>query len=109
MTADGFSGGAPAIPPEFSQEHMKTILSFGMGVESSALLLSWLERPESRDFDLERDLVVITAQTGGEHPDTKWLCEQYLLPRMRAHCVRYVQVARGPSGSRRDNSPQRHA
>lgn len=35
MTADGFSGGAPAIHPEFSQEHMKTILSFGMGVESS--------------------------------------------------------------------------
>jgi hypothetical protein len=73
---------------------MKTILSYGMGVESSALLLSWLERPESRDFDLERDLIVITAQTGGEHPDTKRLCEQYLLPRMRAHRVRYIQVAR---------------
>ncbi len=94
MTAAGFSGGAPAIPPEFSQEHMKTILSFGMGVESSALLLSWLERPESRDFDLERDLIVITAQTGGEHPDTKWLCERHLLPRMRARRMRYVQVAR---------------
>jgi hypothetical protein len=73
---------------------MKTILSYGMGVESSALLLRWLERPESRDFDLERDLIVITAQTGGEHLDTKRLCEQHLLPRMRAHRVRYVQVAR---------------
>lgn len=44
---------------------MKTVLSFGMGVESSALLLRWLEEPESRDFDLERDLIVITSQTGG--------------------------------------------
>lgn len=73
---------------------MKTILSFGMGVESSALLLRWLEEPESRDFDLERDLIVITSQTGGEYPDTKKLCEEHLLPRLRRHQVRYVQVAR---------------
>ncbi|MCG3146062.1 MAG: hypothetical protein HONDAALG_03867 [Gammaproteobacteria bacterium] len=73
---------------------MKTVLSFGMGVESSALLLRWLEEPESRDFDLERDLIVITSQTGGEYPDTKKLCEEYLLPRIRQRRVRYVQVAR---------------
>jgi hypothetical protein len=73
---------------------MKTVLSFGMGVESSALMLRWLEEPESHDFDLERDLIVITSQTGGEYPDTKKLCEEYLLPQMRRHRVRYVQVAR---------------
>ncbi len=73
---------------------MKTILSFGMGVESSALLLRWMEESDSRDFDLERDLIVITAQTGDEWPDTKTLIEQHLLPRMRSHCIRYVQVAR---------------
>ncbi len=73
---------------------MKTILSFGMGVESSALLLRWMEEPESRDFDLERDLIVVTAQTGDEWPDTKTLIEQHLLPRMRSHRIRYVQVAR---------------
>jgi hypothetical protein len=73
---------------------MKVVLSFGMGVESSALLLRWLEEPESRDFNLERDLIVITSQTGGEYPDTKKLCEEHLLPRMRRHRVRFVQVAR---------------
>ena len=73
---------------------MKNILSFGMGVESSALLLRWLEEPESRDFDLERDLIVITSHTGGEYIDTQKLCEEHLLPRMRQHHVRYVQVAR---------------
>jgi hypothetical protein len=73
---------------------MKTVLSFGMGVESSALLLSWLERPESRDFDLERDLIVLTSQTGAEFPDSAQLVSQHLLPRMRERNVRYVQVAR---------------
>lgn len=73
---------------------MKTILSFGMGVESSALLLRLMDDVASRDFDLERDLIVITAQTGDEWPDTKQLVEQHLLPRMRAHQIRYVQVAR---------------
>ena len=73
---------------------MKTILSFGMGVESSALLLRWMEEPASRDFDPGRDLIVITAQTGDEWPDTKILIEQHLLPRMRSHRIRYVQVAR---------------
>jgi hypothetical protein len=53
-----------------------------------------MEEPESRDFNLERDLIVITAQTGDEWPDTKTLIEQYLLPRMRSHHIRYVQVAR---------------
>lgn len=33
-------------------------------------------------------------QTGGEYPDSKELCEEHLLPRMRSHRVRYVQVAR---------------
>jgi hypothetical protein len=73
---------------------VKTILSFGMGVESSALLLRWIEEPQSRDFDLEQDLIVITAQTGDEWPDTKMLIEQHLLPRMRAQRIRYVQLAR---------------
>jgi hypothetical protein len=36
VTAAGFSSVAPAITTKFSPEHMKTILSFGMGVESSA-------------------------------------------------------------------------
>src|SRR5689334_4851207 len=73
-----------------SNTSMKIVLSFGMGVESSALLMRWLEEPESRDFNLENDLIVITSQTGGEYPDTKKLCEEHLLPRMRSHRVRYV-------------------
>lgn len=73
---------------------MNVILSFGMGVESSALLLRWLEEPKRCGFDLERDLIVITSQTGGEYPDTKVLCEKHILPRLCRQRVRFVQVAR---------------
>lgn len=73
---------------------MKVVLSYGMGVESSALLLRWLEEPATCGFDLERDLIVITSQTGGEYPDTKVLCEMHILPRLRQRRVRFVQVAR---------------
>lgn len=73
---------------------MNVVLSFGMGVESSALLMRWLEEPKVCGFDLARELIVITAQTGGEYPDTAALCEQHLLPRLRHRHVRFVQVAR---------------
>jgi transposase len=41
-----------------------------MGVDSTALLLRWLHDPDSRDFDLDQ-LIVITAMTGDEFPDTR--------------------------------------
>jgi hypothetical protein len=70
------------------------ILSYGMGVDSTAILLRWLEDPSSRDFDL-KDLIVLTAHTGDEYPDTKRDVEAHVLPRLRAAGVRFVQVARG--------------
>jgi len=69
-------------------------LSFGMGVDSSAILARWLLEPESRDFDLS-DLTVITAQVGNEFPRTKALVEAHILPLMRENGVRWIQVARG--------------
>lgn len=65
-----------------------------MGVESSALFVRWADDGSSRDFDLAKDLIVITAQTGDEYPDSGTLVERHVLPRMRAHHIRYVQVAR---------------
>jgi len=73
------------------------ILSYGMGVDSTAILLRWILEPASRDFELE-DLVVLTSQVGNEFPDTKKLLEEHILPLLREHGIRYVQVARkGPS------------
>ena len=91
------------------------ILSYGMGVDSTAILLHWLENPASRSFrvytvaegmdppsftyqgngsfDL-KDLTVVTAMTGDEFPDLKRLIETHILPRLRRHGIRFVQVAR---------------
>lgn len=69
------------------------VLSFGLGVDSTAILLRWLVEPSSRDFDLA-DLVVITALTNDEFPSTITDVEAAVLPRLRDHGVRYVQVGR---------------
>jgi hypothetical protein len=70
-----------------------TILSYGMGVESSAILLRWVMSPVTRPCSLE-DLIVITSQVGDEYTDTGRDVEAHILPLMRAEGIRYVQVAR---------------
>lgn len=69
------------------------VMSYGMGVDSTAILLRWLTDPTSRDFDL-RDLVVITAHTGDEFDQTLRDVEEIVLPQLRRHGIRFVQVGR---------------
>ena len=69
------------------------VLSYGMGVDSTAILLRWLHDPTSRDFDLA-DLVVVTAMTGDEWSQTGRDVTDHVLPLLRRHRVRFVQVAR---------------
>ena len=80
--------------PGFSHGgYMHTILSWGMGVESTAILVRWLLEPETRPCALD-ELLVLTAQTGDEYDDTRVLCERYILPLLRAERIRFVEVAR---------------
>ena len=72
---------------------MNVVLSYGLGVDSTALLLRWLEEPASRDFDLN-DLLVVTSMTGDEWPRTGVLVEEHILPRLREAGLRFAQVAR---------------
>ena len=74
------------------------ILSYGMGVESTGILVRWILEPSCRDFELS-DLIVVTAQTGHEFADTKECVEVHLLPLLRAHGVRWVQIARAGNSS----------
>lgn len=78
----------------------RVVLSYGLGVDSTALLVRWLLDPSSRNFELE-DLVVVTAMTGDEHSITGELVQRHVLPLLAAHGVRYAQVARA-SGSQTD-------
>ena len=70
-----------------------TVLSYGMGVESTAILLRWCLEEDRRPCPLDR-IVVITAQVGDEYKDTGRDVETYMLPMMRRHGIRFVQVAR---------------
>jgi hypothetical protein len=76
-------------PPE-------VVLSYGMGTDSTALLLRWILESGTRPCDLT-DLLVVTAQTGDEWRMTGELVTRHMLPLMREHGIRWVQVARsGP-------------
>ncbi|GAA1227065.1 hypothetical protein GCM10009578_081610 [Streptomyces rhizosphaericus] len=70
-------------------------LSYGLGVDSTAVLLAILDDPVSfgiaEDFS---DFSVITGLTGFEFPDTIADVQDHVLPRLRAKGIRYAQVAR---------------
>jgi hypothetical protein len=69
------------------------LLSYGLGVHSTAAAVEIIENPEARDFELDQ-LILLTAMTGDEWQSSKALVESYLLPLLRDRRVRYVQVAR---------------
>ena len=71
-----------------------TILSYGMGVESTSTLLRWFDDISVRPCSLE-ELIILVAQTGDEYRDTGQDVERHILPLVRAHRVHFVQVARG--------------
>jgi hypothetical protein len=71
------------------------ILSYGMGVESQAILERWIHEPDSRPFDDFSQLIVVTAQVGEEHKsDTVPHVERRTLPLFRKHGIRFVELAR---------------
>jgi hypothetical protein len=74
----------------------QVVLSYGLGVDSTAVLLRFLEDPSSRDFPLDQ-LLIVTAMTGDEWPRTGKLVEEHILPRLCAAGVRYAQLARAGS------------
>ena len=84
---------APPVASDSLLPDMIPILSYGMGVESTAILLRFLEEPDTFEFDLS-NLIVIVAMTGDEWENTRTDVERHILPRIRGHNVRFVQVAR---------------
>lgn len=69
------------------------VVSYGLGLDSTCLLLRWLREPSTRDFAVE-DMVVVTAMVGDEFSSTAVAVESLMLPLFREFGVRYVQCAR---------------
>ncbi|MFI5527071.1 hypothetical protein ACIA8O_00790 [Kitasatospora sp. NPDC051853] len=72
---------------------LPVVLSFGMGVDSTAIAVRWLTEPDTRTFPLDR-LTVLTAMTGDEPDITRRLTEEHLLPLLRDTGTRFVQLSR---------------
>ncbi|MFD9690370.1 hypothetical protein ACFWXO_31960 [Kitasatospora sp. NPDC059088] len=80
-----------------------TVLCWGLGADSTAILVRVLEDPVRYGLRADlSDLIVVTAVVGEEWPDTLALAEEHVLPLLRARQVRYVQVARGGPSLARD-------
>jgi hypothetical protein len=66
-------------------------------VSNRTILLRWVLEADTRPCPLS-ELLVIAAQTGNEYADTEKTSKDTFcpcLPLMRAHRIRFVQVARG--------------
>jgi hypothetical protein len=74
----------------------RVVVGYGLGVDSTAILLRWIYEPETRPCPLG-ELLVVTAMTGDEWPRTGQLVTEHMLPLFRRNGIRYVQLARrGP-------------
>lgn len=89
-----FSSAKETIPLPY-------VWSYGMGAESTAAIHRMLTHPDTRPATIAPDftnLVIVIAQTGDEWSTTGELVEQHMLPLLRKHNVRLVEVARnGPT------------
>lgn len=71
----------------------RVVASFGLGLDSTSLIVRWLTDPTSRDFDLS-ELAVVSAMTGHESLATISAMNRLILPMLAKHSVRFIQVAR---------------
>ncbi|MFI8932409.1 hypothetical protein ACIG3E_32695 [Streptomyces sp. NPDC053474] len=77
----------------FGADNLDTLVNWGLGVDSTAYIAKMLTDPAAHGIDLDRTAVLYMA-TGSEWPETRLLVEQFMLPLLREHRVRFVQLAR---------------
>lgn len=82
-----------ASPGTFGPDGIDTVINWGLGVDSTAYIAKMLTDPAAYGIDLKRTAVLYMA-TGSEWPETRALVEEFMLPLLRRHGVRFVQLAR---------------
>ncbi|MGW5136779.1 hypothetical protein [Streptomyces sp. NPDC004135] len=83
----------PPLPGLSRDEEVDTVINWGLGADSTAYLARMLTDPAAHGIDLERTVVLYMA-TGSEWPETRLLVEEFMLPLLREHGVRFVQLSR---------------
>ncbi|MFI6055956.1 hypothetical protein ACIBCO_38520 [Streptomyces violascens] len=79
--------------PAPSDAEVDAVINWGLGCDSTAYVARMLTAPTAYGIDLERTVVLYMA-TGSEWPETRLLVEKFMLPLLREHGVRFVQLAR---------------
>ncbi|MBF6333484.1 hypothetical protein IU452_33845 [Nocardia transvalensis] len=69
------------------------VIGWGLGVDSTAMLLYLINNPQARDWKLE-ELAVVTAMVGDEWDQTGVDATEVVLPILREHRIRLIQVGR---------------
>ncbi|CAL9676240.1 hypothetical protein SUDANB176_07794 (plasmid) [Streptomyces sp. enrichment culture] len=83
----------PSLPGLLPADEVDTVINWGLGADSTAYLARILTNPAAHSIDLERTAVLYMA-TGSEWPETRMLVEEFMLPLLREHGVRFVQLSR---------------
>ncbi|GHA51360.1 MULTISPECIES: hypothetical protein [Streptomyces] len=83
----------PSLPGLAADDELDTVINWGLGADSTAYLARMLIDPAAHGIDLARTAVLYMA-TGSEWPETRLLCEEFMLPLLRSRGVRIVQLAR---------------
>lgn len=83
----------PSLPGLSTPDEVDTVINWGSGADSTAYLARILTNPAAHGIDLERTVVLYMA-TGSEWPETRMLVEEFMLPLLREHGVRFVQLSR---------------
>ncbi|MFF6969323.1 hypothetical protein ACFY9G_38865 [Streptomyces anthocyanicus] len=90
----------PSLPGPSTTDGLDTAINWGLGAGSTAYLARMLTAPATHGIDLDRTAVLYMA-TGSEWPETRFLIEEFMLPLLREHGVRLVQLAR--NGHRKED------
>ena len=80
MTATDSAGEDVTLFTDDTDRYPRSILSFGLGLDSIAILLRWITEPASRTFDFD-DLAVVTAMTGDEYLSTSTTSKRSCCPK----------------------------
>ncbi|MEU6610301.1 hypothetical protein ABZ922_35535 [Streptomyces shenzhenensis] len=83
----------PSLPGLSTTGDLDTVINWGLGADSTAYLAQMITAPDVHGIDLERTAVLYMA-TGSEWPETRLLVEDFILPLLREHGVRFVQLSR---------------
>ncbi|MFD0269573.1 hypothetical protein ACFVGY_23855 [Streptomyces sp. NPDC127106] len=85
-----------ALPPAFSARKRMTVLTWGLGADSTANILRFINDPVGNGLEPDlSDLVIVHAVTGDEFRDSLSYADRLVLPLLRAWRIRLVQVCRG--------------